>query len=77
MDQMMVDITGREDVKAGDIVTIYDEDYEETNVDLIAEKIGTISYEIFCAINRRVVRAYVQQGEIVAADNYLQWNMRD
>jgi alanine racemase len=35
---------------------------EEITADDVAKKIGTIPYEIFCAINARVPRIYGKKG---------------
>lgn len=72
MDQIMLDVTGRDDVKMGDTVHIYDPDYPETHIDAVADLAGTISYELFCAVNRRVTRVYKKDGEVIAIDNYLE-----
>lgn len=71
MDQTMVDITGRDDVKVGDTVVLYDRAYEETNLYHMSELANTIAYELFCAVNRRVTRVYKSKGEIVEIVNYL------
>jgi alanine racemase len=56
MDQCMVNLGPRTDVKRGDEAVIFGPDVE-TAAD-IAAKIGTISYEILCNINKRVPRVY-------------------
>lgn len=72
MDQTMVDITGRDDVKIGDTVILYDKDYEQTNMYHMAELADTITYELFCAVSRRVCRVYKRGGEVVETVNYLE-----
>ncbi len=60
MDMCMVDVTGAPDVKAGDVATIFGADGKETiSVNELAEKAGTISYELLCAVSPRVPRVYV------------------
>lgn len=60
MDMCMVDVTDVPDVKAGDVATIFGADGKETiSVDALAEKAGTISYELLCAVSPRVPRVYV------------------
>ncbi len=56
MDNFMIDVTGIE-IKVGDTVYIWD----NTNVTIeeIAEKCGTINYEILCGISKRVKRKYI------------------
>ena len=59
MDMCMVDVTGLPGVKPGDIATIFGHDGEAfIPVEELAEKAGTISYELVCAVSRRVPRVY-------------------
>ncbi|MEA4893770.1 MAG: alanine racemase [Oscillospiraceae bacterium] len=59
MDMCMVDVTDVPDAKAGDIATIFGHDGQETiSADELAKNAGTISYEIFCALTKRVQRVY-------------------
>ncbi len=55
MDQLMVDVTGL-DAKFEDEVILMGEDY---TADDLANSIGTVGYEIICAISKRVPREYV------------------
>ncbi len=55
MDQLMVDISEIPNVKSGDEVILFGKDLP---VDEIAEKAGTINYEIVCGITGRVPRIY-------------------
>lgn len=72
MDQCMVDVSHIEDVKLGDEVIIFGHGKEEyPHVNEIAEKIGTINYEIVCMVGRRVPRVYVSEGKIVKITDYL------
>ena len=60
MDMCMVDVT---DVpcNVGDVVTLFGTDGNETvSVDELAELAGTISYELLCALSRRVPRVYLR-----------------
>jgi len=60
MDMCMVDVTEVPNVKAGDIATVFGHDGREAiSVNELAEKAGTISYEILCDISQRVPRVYV------------------
>lgn len=73
MDQLILDVTGIDDVKMGDVVTVVGTDGDETiSFDELAEKIGTISYEMMCLIGRRVPRVYRKDGKTVAIVNYIQ-----
>jgi alanine racemase len=56
MDMCMVDVSQAGDVEPGDEVILFG---EELSVDEIAAKIGTINYEIVCAVGKRVPRVYV------------------
>lgn len=72
MDQSMVDVTHILDVNINDEVVLFGygkEDYP--HVDELAEKIGTINYEIVCMVGRRVPRVYVSQAEIIKIKDYL------
>ncbi len=72
MDQCMIDVSSIDDIEAGDEVTLFGTDGDSTlNVEEIAEKIGTINYEIICMIGRRVPRVYIQNGEIIKITDYL------
>lgn len=49
--------TGIKDVRPGEEVVLFG---ENPPVDEIARKIGTINYEVVCAVGKRVPRIYVQ-----------------
>ena len=59
MDQIMIDVTDVAGVELGDEVVLYGGGYDYLSVSRIAEKIGTISYEVLCAIGSRVERIYI------------------
>lgn len=72
MDQCMVDISNIPDVKRGDEAVLFGNQGEECiTVDELAEKIGTINYEVVCMIARRVPRVYKRNNEIIYSKNYL------
>ncbi|MFZ2960615.1 MAG: alanine racemase [Candidatus Ozemobacteraceae bacterium] len=57
MDQSMVNLGARPDVKVGDeVVLIGRSGSEEITAEEWAEKLGTITYEVTCQINKRVAR---------------------
>ena len=58
MDQLLLDVTDvPEEVKPGDVVTMFGTDGEETiTADELAALYGTIGYEIVCGISKRVPR---------------------
>jgi alanine racemase len=57
MDQMMVDVTELPAVRAGSVATIFGEGGPP--VSEVADLLGTIDYEISCALSKRVPRIYV------------------
>ncbi len=63
MDQIMVDIGQDSSIRVGDEVVIYGEQGDERiSVEEIAEKLGTIPYEVVCWIAHRVPRVFVRNG---------------
>ena len=56
MDMCMADVTGL-DVNPGDEVEIFGQNMP---IDAVAEKAGTIHYELTCAVSPRVPRVYVE-----------------
>lgn len=56
MDMCMVDITELPDVRVGDVVEVFG---DGILADEQAEKAGTISYELLCAVSPRVPRVYI------------------
>lgn len=58
MDMCMVDISGQKSIKAGDEVIIFG---PERSVEILANEIGTIPYEIFTNISQRVKRVYLHE----------------
>jgi alanine racemase len=56
MDMCMIDVSGVENVQSGDQVILFGEGLP---VDEVAEKLGTINYEVVCAVGKRVPRVYI------------------
>jgi alanine racemase len=54
MDMTMLDVTGM-DLKEGDEVIIFG---NENDLNSVADKIGTIPYEVLTSISQRVKRVY-------------------
>ena len=54
MDQAMVDVTGT-DARPGDLVEVFG---EHLPLEELADKLGTITYEILTSVSRRVQRLY-------------------
>ena len=72
MDYSMVDVTGIDGVEVGDEVVLYGrQEGEEISVDEVAGLLDTISYELLCAVDKRVSRFYLQGGKVVAFRNLL------
>ncbi|MDL2232853.1 alanine racemase [Ruminococcaceae bacterium OttesenSCG-928-L11] len=72
MDQLMLDVTHIDGVKAGDLVTIVGEDGSaRLTFDEMAELSGTINYEKVCLIGKRVPRLYRQNGKDVGVVDYI------
>ena len=70
MDQCMVKLPKYYPV--GTKVTLIGADQgEAVTVDEIAEKLGTINYEVTCMISRRVPRIYIESGKTVSVRNEL------
>lgn len=60
MDMCMLDVTDVPDAAVGDTVTLFGHDGDAfIPVEEQAEKAGTISYELLCAMSPRVTRIYV------------------
>ena len=60
MDWILVDVTDLPDIQVGDRVTLLGRDGDAfISAEEWAEKIDTITYEVFCGISRRVPRVYV------------------
>lgn len=72
MDQLMLDVSNIENVREGDVVTVFGNDEKEAiTVDELAKLIGTINYEIVCLIGKRVPRVYVKDGETIGRMSYI------
>lgn len=66
MDVTMIDLEGTDGVSVGDEVVLFGRQGDaEITVDEIAERSGTINYEVICGIGKRVARVYVRSGETV------------
>lgn len=72
MDQFMVDVTDIEGVQMNDeVVLLGKQGDKEITADFMASVIGTISYEVFCGISKRVPRVYIQDGKAVKTVRYV------
>ncbi len=62
MDWILLDVSNVPDVKLDDgVILIGEKDGLRVAAEELAEKTGTISYEITCGINRRVARRYLPE----------------
>ncbi|MCR1898501.1 alanine racemase [Irregularibacter muris] len=68
MDQCMIDITNHPKVQMGDEVTLFG---QGMTVEEVAQKLGTINYEVLCMVNKRVPRVYIKNKEIMKISNTL------
>jgi alanine racemase len=72
MDQCLVGVPEGVEVRAGDeAVIIGRQGEEEITVDEIADKLGTINYEVVCAISGRGPRVYRRDGEVQEVTSFL------
>ncbi len=72
MDQLMADVTGLEEIKTGDWVTLIGRDgQEEITAGEVAGWEGTIHYEVVCALSKRVPRVYLKGGRVDSIYNQL------
>ena len=65
MDMCMVDLTALPDVHVGDTVEICG---QRQRVDDLAAILGTIPYELTCAVSKRVPRVYLSGGQEIARE---------
>ena len=64
MDNITVEVGSADAVRYGDRVTIIGtEDSERVTAEELAQRIGTINYEIVCGVSPRVPRSYHRDGE--------------
>lgn len=67
MDQAMVDVSALENVCEGDEVELFGSNLPVTE---LAGLIGTINYELVCAVSHRVPRVIIEQGKTVDVVRY-------
>jgi alanine racemase len=72
MDQFMVDLTDIPGAARGDEVVLYGRQGDEAiPVEAVAGALGTISYEVLCALGKRVPRVYLREGRVAAVRDIL------
>ena len=69
MDQCMIDVTSVHTIHVGDEITLIGGDEAGITADELATLSNTISYEILCAVGKRIPRLYLQNGKIVGVLN--------
>lgn len=71
MDQFMVDVTGIEDAKFGDKVTLIGKDGNEyLPVEKLSELSGRFNYEFVCDLGKRIPRVYMHDGKVEEQIDY-------
>lgn len=69
MDMCTVDVTGIEECKVGDeVVLMGTQGAEYISANEIAEKAGTISYEVLCVLGKRAPRVFINKGASAAVE---------
>jgi alanine racemase len=73
MDQCMADVSDVPGAAAGDeVVLIGRQGDEAITAEDLAQRLGTINYEITCMISHRVPRVYIKEGRVSNTVNLLQ-----
>ena len=62
MDMCMIDATAQPELKPGDEVEVFG---ERMLCETAAKQCGTISYELLCAVSKRVPRIYFENGKAI------------
>ena len=72
MDMCMIDVTDVPETEVEDPVTlISSEATEGITAEDMAQRLGTISYEVLCGISKRVPRLYLRNGEVADELRYI------
>jgi alanine racemase len=72
MDQCMIDVSDIKDVSRGDEVILFGGEGDDfIAIDEVANKLGTINYEIVCMMGKRIPRVYVKNNEIIKIRDYV------
>ena len=72
MDQFMIDVTNIPDVKIGDeVILLGEKNSLKYNADDMAEKLGTINYEVTCMLKSRLPRVYIKNKHIINVKNHI------
>lgn len=77
MDLVTIDVTDVPDAAPGDEVILLGSQGDETiSAEQIAERTGTISYEVFCAVSARVPRVYRSGRERFVRSRFARYDAR-
>jgi alanine racemase len=72
MDQCMIQVDNVKDAQVGDeVVLLGTQGTDSITAEEIADKLGTINYEIVCMLSHRVPRVYVKKHKVVKVVNAL------
>lgn len=72
MDQLMLDVTDIPGVQMGDEVIVVGRDGDcSVTFDELAEMLGTINYELSCAVSKRVPRVYLKGGKVIGVVDHI------
>ncbi len=72
MDQCMIDVTSVNNINIGDEVTLFGDSLgAEIPIEDVADKMGTINYEVACIVGKRIPRIYIKDGKLIKSVNYL------
>lgn len=73
MDHFMADVTHIPGVRFNDEVVLYGRQGNElVSIEEAAEIIGTINYELLCAVNKRVPRFYFKEGKLISIHDFIE-----
>lgn len=76
MDHLMVDVTEIPGARLHDEVVLYGrQGGEEVTVEEAAALIGTVNYEVLCAVDKRVSRFYFNEGRICSIHDFIEDRM--
>lgn len=76
MDHLMADVTEIPGVRLHDEVVLYGrQGGEEVTVEEAAALIGTVNYELLCAVDKRVSRFYYSEGRICSIHDFIEDRM--
>ncbi len=69
----MVNVTHIPGAQRGDEVILYgSQGAEQIPVEEAAAKIGTVNYELLCAVDKRVSRFYYRDSRLVAIHDFIE-----